>query len=376
MSAHATLPPSADMEGPSLPTWRVQYLDPDEAFCVSVYRDEEIARMDTGRHLAALMGFLRSKNFFQNYRYGRDFPEMIADARVLAENVSVLLQLGEEWQAYDAWHEFLARWPEIFGLPIWIGAGTVIVEGPGPRIQVPPYPFGRGKPKGTALSGPAAPEPEPFEEGLNRLLRHPLFVRILKEVQDLRMKGEQARADELFNRHVQGALRRMAEDPEFVRVSSEAKLRSDAGDPAAAEAILDEYWGRFMERILPTGPRRLRRWKVTAGKPSEGLHASFHLHEEDARAQVERELREILDGARFIMEVFGRGAVHNLDYWREARDAAMEAKERLDSGDVWGGFDRWRQFEEFDEEAGREDGGHVGPPPMMPHVGTLRVEVD
>lgn len=359
-----------------MPIWRVQYETPDEIFCTSVHQDEEIARMDTARHLMAMMTLLRKRTFFKHYRYGKDFPEAMEDAEATAQRIEALIFDGKEWAAYDAWHEYLARWPEVFGMPVWIGVGTVIVEGPGPSVQVPFHTARRGGRQGPASGELSGAEPTPFEEGLSRLMKHPFFVRLVKQTQQLRAAGDEARADEVWNRHIEGAIRRMAEDPEFQRVTQEAEKLKETGNEAEADALRDAYWGQFMQTIMPTGERRFRRWKVTAGKPSEGVHASFHMQEEDARAQVDRELRQIIEGARFVLDIFGRGAIHHLDYWREVRDAAMETVERLDAGDTWGAYDRWRQFEDYDEEAGRADGGQVGPPPMMPHVGTLRVEVD
>lgn len=259
-----------------MPFWRVQYVDSSQARCLSVHRDEAIARVDVGRHLAGLAGTIRAiVPGLRRRRYGLDFPEMLDDGLLVADAIVESLSMGDEWAAYDRWHAFLARWRHVFGTPWWPEVGTVIVQGSGPSAQLPLFPFIRPV---LGLAGP---------------------------------------------------------------------------DPVS----------------------RRRRYKVWWEDENGRSHASFHTDEEAALAEAGNALSSILENAAFTLEVFREfvGSRHP-EYLEEALASIDEAESLLESGNVRAAYERWKEFEEVDLDAGAGNGGLVGPPPLAPRIGRVRVE--
>lgn len=118
-------------------SWRVCRILDFKKDCTSVHALEEIAKMDTARHLAALASKLHEDlpKFRGVWNYPRVFPGFVEDLEQMLESVGQLLEDQEVWGAYDEWHRFMNRWDRILPTPLWVLVGTVIVDGPGPTVE-------------------------------------------------------------------------------------------------------------------------------------------------------------------------------------------------------------------------------------------------
>jgi hypothetical protein len=124
--------------------WRVCRVLDFEKHCTSIHSSEDIAKIETGRQLAALITKLQEDlpGYFGYRHYPKYYPgfvedaaQMIETAAQMIETAGYLLQEEEVWGAYDEWHRFMNRWEGVLHLPLWVEIGTVIVDGPGPTVE-------------------------------------------------------------------------------------------------------------------------------------------------------------------------------------------------------------------------------------------------
>jgi hypothetical protein len=117
-------------------SWRICRILDFKKDCTSVHALEEIAKVDTARHLAALASKFDEElpQYATVWGYERNFPGFIEDAQQMLESLGVLLEDDEVWGAYDEWHRFMNRWEDVLPTPLWVLIGTVIVDGPGPTV--------------------------------------------------------------------------------------------------------------------------------------------------------------------------------------------------------------------------------------------------
>jgi hypothetical protein len=118
-------------------SWRVCRVLDFQKNCTSIHGTEEMAKLDTGGHLAALITRLEENlpKYAGVWNYARVFPGFVEDLAQMINTVGPLLQEEQIWGAYDEWHRFMNRWEGILHVPIWAQVGTVIVEGPGPTVE-------------------------------------------------------------------------------------------------------------------------------------------------------------------------------------------------------------------------------------------------
>jgi hypothetical protein len=117
-------------------SWRICRILDFKKDCTSVHALEEIAKVHTATHLAALANKFHEElpQYASVWGYERVFPGFIDDAQQMLETLGVLLEDEEVWGAYDEWHRFMNRWEEVLPTPLWVLIGTVIVDGPGPTV--------------------------------------------------------------------------------------------------------------------------------------------------------------------------------------------------------------------------------------------------
>lgn len=117
-------------------SWRICRILDFKKDCTSVHALEEIAKVDTARHLAALANKFHDDlpNFATTWGYEREFPGFYDDAVQMLDSLVVLLEDDNVWGAYDEWHRFMNRWEDVLPTPLWVLIGTVIVDGPGPTV--------------------------------------------------------------------------------------------------------------------------------------------------------------------------------------------------------------------------------------------------
>lgn len=117
--------------------WRVCRVLDFEKHCTSIHSTEDIAKIETGRQLAALITKLQKDlpGYFGYRHYPKYYPGFVEDAAQMIETAGALLQEQEVWGAYDEWHRFMNRWERVLHLPLWVEIGTVIVDGPGPTVE-------------------------------------------------------------------------------------------------------------------------------------------------------------------------------------------------------------------------------------------------
>lgn len=117
-------------------SWRICRILDFKKDCTSVHALEEIAKVDTARHLAALAEKFHEDlpSYAGIWGYERGFPGFVEDVQGMLENLGRLLEDDEVWAAYDEWHRFMNRWEDVLPTPLWVLIGTVIVDGPGPTV--------------------------------------------------------------------------------------------------------------------------------------------------------------------------------------------------------------------------------------------------
>lgn len=117
--------------------WRVCRVLDFKKHCTSIHGTEEMAKLDTGGQLAALITILQEDlpKYANNWGYPKFYPGFVEDAAQMIETVGALLQEEQVWEAYDEYHRFMNRWENVLHLPLWAQVGTVIVEGPGPTVE-------------------------------------------------------------------------------------------------------------------------------------------------------------------------------------------------------------------------------------------------
>lgn len=118
-------------------SWRICRVLDFKKSCTSVHGTEEVAKIETGRQLAALITKLQEDlpQYYGYRHYPKYYPGFVEDVAQMVETVGSLLQEEEIWGAYDEWHRFMNRWDKVLHLPLWADVGTVIVDGPGPTVE-------------------------------------------------------------------------------------------------------------------------------------------------------------------------------------------------------------------------------------------------
>lgn len=116
--------------------WRVCRIIDFHMSCASVHGTEDMAKVETGRHLAALITKLEEDlpKYAGIWNYPRVHPGFVEDVRTTIDSMAAYLQEDEVWAAYDDWQHFLNQWEPKIKTPLWAQVGTVIVEGPGPTV--------------------------------------------------------------------------------------------------------------------------------------------------------------------------------------------------------------------------------------------------
>lgn len=62
-------------------------------------------------------------------QYPRGHEEFRESLKYVLNEVDRLMAQGQVWEAFDLWEEFYARFENEFDYPLFVGIGTVIVEG-------------------------------------------------------------------------------------------------------------------------------------------------------------------------------------------------------------------------------------------------------
>lgn len=118
-------------------SWRVCRVLDFEKHCTSIHSTEDVAKVETGGQLAALITRLQQDlpKYAGVWNYPKTYPGFVEDAAQMIETTGALLQEEEIWGAYDEWHRFMNRWEGTLHLPLWAQIGTIIVDGPGPTVE-------------------------------------------------------------------------------------------------------------------------------------------------------------------------------------------------------------------------------------------------
>lgn len=118
-------------------SWRVCRILDMEKHCTSVHSQEEMAKVETGSQLAALITKLQEDlpKYAGRWHYPRDYPGFVEDVTQTIDTVGALLQEENVWLAYDEWQHFMNRWEGVLHLPLWAQVGTIVVDGPGPTVE-------------------------------------------------------------------------------------------------------------------------------------------------------------------------------------------------------------------------------------------------
>lgn len=116
--------------------WRVQTAWVGGLHPTFMGREEALAKRDVDR---LLRGWMLKNLLKVSALYMDQWPPFAFQAKLAADSIARLLDAGDVWGAYDAFHAFQDQFPESpRGLPIWLVTGTVIVEAPpgrGPRTR-------------------------------------------------------------------------------------------------------------------------------------------------------------------------------------------------------------------------------------------------
>lgn len=117
--------------------WRVCRILDFKMDCTSIHGTEEMAKFDTGNHLASLITRLEEDlpKYAGIWNYPKYHPGFVEDIQTTIHSIVAYLQDQEVWAAYDDWQHFMNTWEDKIDTPMWAQIGTVIVEGPGPTVQ-------------------------------------------------------------------------------------------------------------------------------------------------------------------------------------------------------------------------------------------------
>lgn len=337
--------------------WRVVRVMDFTSFSASVHAKEEDAKIDVGRHLGALLEQLRVDlpRYATVWGYPKAFPGFVEDAEEVVEVGGSLLATGDVWGAYDVWHEFMNKWDGPLSIPLWAQIGTVVVEGPGPTVHAAWVPDSMRNrfTKPLVAQRPSKIAREEFLEGLAQAVSQTVDLVVEKVAHDIEAGG--GRADRV----------QLQREAMAVMVAFIERLKQP-GKPFDVSEILGELAaelgvglrGRF--GLPPPSPRlsgAMVRWKVIHRDFTGRNLTSVHAHEEDAKKDVEEALHRII---RDLQERVER------DEPGSRMEVVDDVKALLRTGDTWGAYARWREFEDDVAEAG------LTPPWQV--TGSVRVE--
>jgi len=337
--------------------WRVVRVMDFTSFSASVHAKEEHAKLDVGRHLGALLEQLRVDlpKYATIWHYPRVFPGFVEDATEVVEVAGSLLVTDDVWGAYDVWHEFMNKWDGPLSIPLWAQIGTVVVEGPGPTVRAAwvPDTMKNRFTKPLVAQRPSKVPREEFLEGMAQAVTQTIDLVVDKVAQDIEAGGGRADRAQL---HREAAT---------VMVHFLERLKQP-GLPFDVSQILGELAselgvglrGRF--GFPPSSPRlsgAQTRWKVVQRDFAGRNTTSVHVQEEDAKNDVEGALRRII---KALKEETDRNAPGS------RMDVVDDVSGLLRTGDIWGAYARWREFEDDVDEAGLTPAWQV--------TGSVRVE--
>lgn len=334
--------------------WRVCRILDFQKNCTSIYSREDIAKIETARHLVALITKLDQDlpKYAGIWNYPAHHPGFVEDVRTTIDSISGYLGEDDVWGAYDEWQQFMNQWEHRLAAPLWVQVGTVIVDGPGPGVQ-PTYDLTQSMKSSGRRSFP------PRGKDLIRSAAITWHETFKVMAQDLMKKGPKVG-------------RRPATFEEVFTAIEELSKEIDIGQPLSSEDLIGHWlkliWLEALQRFeVSTGASlgAFKSWTVQYADFGGAWHPGLHSNEERAKADT-REYLEVLMHSLEIHSDMEASLKRNTEYAKEAEWLIQHLRYLLENDFVWSAYLDFKSF----QEKWNHNFGRI---PLELSIGTMRV---